>query len=56
VACVRSRLSDVSFRFKIQAVLCVDHPLREKRFVTARDFAGETLITYPVPERRIELI
>lgn len=44
------------FRFEIQAVLPVDHPLTAKRHLTARDFAQETLITYPVPERRIDLI
>ncbi len=44
------------FRFEILAVLANDHPLRHKRFVTARDLAAETLITYPVPEPRIDLI
>lgn len=44
------------FRFEIQAVLPLDHPLCEKRFLAPSDFAGETLITYPVPERRIDLI
>jgi len=33
-----------------------DHPLREKRYLSAGDFARETLITYPVPEDRIDLI
>lgn len=44
------------FRFEILAVLPVDHPLKAKRSLTARDFAQETLITYPVPEARIDLI
>jgi LysR family transcriptional regulator for metE and metH len=44
------------FRFEILAVLANDHPLRHKRFLTARDLEGETLITYPVPEQRIDLI
>ena len=44
------------FRFEILAVLANDHPLRHKRHLSARDFAGETLITYPVPEARIDLI
>jgi LysR family transcriptional regulator for metE and metH len=44
------------FRFEILAVLANDHPLRHKRHLTAQDMAGETLITYPVPEQRIDLI
>lgn len=44
------------FRFEILAVLPTDHALRAKPFLSAPDFAGETLITYPVPEERIDLI
>jgi LysR family transcriptional regulator for metE and metH len=44
------------FRFEVLAVLPTDHPLREKRHLSAGDFARETLITYPVPEERIDLI
>jgi LysR family transcriptional regulator for metE and metH len=44
------------FRFEILAVLPVDHPLRSRKRLAARDFAGETLITYPVPEKRIDVI
>ena len=44
------------FRFEILAVLPIDHPLREKRYLSAGDFAKETLITYPVPEDRIDLV
>ncbi len=44
------------FRFEIMAVLPTDHPLRAKPYLNAIDFAGETLITYPVPEDRIDLI
>jgi LysR family transcriptional regulator for metE and metH len=44
------------FRFEVLAVLPTDHPLREKRHLSAGDFAHETLITYPVPEDRIDLI
>jgi LysR family transcriptional regulator for metE and metH len=44
------------FRFEILAVLAPDHPLRVKRYLTASDFSGETLITYPVPNERIDLI
>ncbi|WP_375262212.1 LysR family transcriptional regulator [Palleronia sp.] len=30
------------------------HPLAEKEFVTAEDFADQTLITYPVPPERLD--
>jgi LysR family transcriptional regulator for metE and metH len=44
------------FRFEVLAVLATDHRLRAKRYLAAHDFEGETLITYPVPEERIDLI
>jgi len=44
------------FRFEILAVVANEHKLRHKRHLTAQDFDGETLITYPVPEQRIDLI
>jgi LysR family transcriptional regulator for metE and metH len=44
------------FRFEILAVLANEHPLRHKRFLAAKDLADQTLITYPVPEERIDLI
>lgn len=44
------------FRFEILAVLAPEHPLRAKRILHAADFADVTLITYPVPEERIDLI
>ncbi|SCX55191.1 LysR family transcriptional regulator [Nitrosospira sp. Nsp1] len=44
------------FSFEILAVLAPEHPLRAKRILNAADFADETLITYPVPEDRIDLI
>ena len=44
------------FSFEILAVLPPEHPLRAKRTLKAADFADETLITYPVPEDRIDLI
>ncbi|MEO5655526.1 MAG: LysR family transcriptional regulator [Nitrosospira sp.] len=44
------------FSFEILAVLPPEHPLRAKRILHAADFADETLITYPVPEDRIDLI
>ena len=44
------------FRFEILAVLPTDHRLRARRYLTPADFADEVLITYPVPENRIDLI
>ncbi|CAJ96367.1 DNA-binding transcriptional regulator, LysR family [Cupriavidus necator] len=44
------------FRFEILAVIANEHRLRNKRRIEAGDLAGETLITYPVPEQRIDLI
>jgi LysR family transcriptional regulator for metE and metH len=44
------------FRFEILAVLPPEHRHRNKRILQARDFAEETLITYPVPEERIDVI
>jgi LysR family transcriptional regulator, regulator for metE and metH len=44
------------FSFEIMAVLHPDHPLRKKSRLSAQDFASETLITYPVPDERIDLI
>lgn len=44
------------FRYEIQAVLSNEHRLRHRRRLEAEDFAGETLITYPVPEERIDVI
>lgn len=44
------------FRFEILAVLANEHRLRNKRRLEAADLVGETLITYPVPEQRIDLI
>ncbi len=44
------------FRFEILLVLPNEHRLRGKRVVEAADLIGETLITYPVPEPRIDLI
>ena len=44
------------FRFEILAVLPLGHRLAAKRYLTAGDFAQETLVTYPVPDERIDLI
>ncbi|MCB5184056.1 LysR family transcriptional regulator [Methylobacillus gramineus] len=44
------------FKFEIMAVLPPEHALRNKQRLLAEDFSGETLITYPVPEDRIDVI
>jgi LysR family transcriptional regulator for metE and metH len=44
------------FRFEILVVMPMEHRLRARRQIAASDLDGETLITYPVPEDRIDLI
>lgn len=44
------------FRFEILVVMAQKHRLQAVRRLAAADFEGETLITYPVPEQRIDLI
>lgn len=44
------------FRFEILAVMSPEHSLRGKRILHAEDFSDETLITYPVPADRIDVI
>jgi len=44
------------FRFEILVVLAQKHRLAGQRRLEAADFEGETLITYPVPPERIDLI
>jgi LysR family transcriptional regulator for metE and metH len=44
------------FRYEILAVLPVGHGLQGRKWLDARDFAGQTLVTYPVPEKRIDVI
>jgi LysR family transcriptional regulator for metE and metH len=44
------------FRYEILVVMAHKHRLAQQRRLHAADFGGETLITYPVPEARIDLI
>lgn len=44
------------FKFEIMAVLPPTHTLRNKLRLSAEDFSDETLITYPVPDTRIDVI
>lgn len=44
------------FRYEVSALLAKEHPLTAKPFLTARDFAKETLVTYPIPDDRIDVL
>ncbi|CAA9891208.1 HTH-type transcriptional regulator MetR [Candidatus Methylobacter favarea] len=55
-AAIRELASRPLFRFEIMAVLPPEHSLSNRRYLQARDFSEATLLTYPVPEARIDLI
>lgn len=44
------------FRYEVLALLARNHPYTSKPYLTARDFAKETLVTYPIPDDRIDVI
>lgn len=44
------------FRYEIVAVLAPGHELADKPFLEAQDFAGRTLISYPVPDQALDLV
>ena len=44
------------FTYEMVALVARAHPLVSKRYLTARDFSGETLLTYPVPDRMLDLV
>lgn len=44
------------FRYETLAVLAPRHRLQAQRRLGAQDFIGETLIGYPLPEARVDLI
>lgn len=44
------------FRFEIVALLANDHPLAARSHLEARDFADQTLITYPVPDDMLDIV
>lgn len=44
------------FRYEVFALLAREHPLAAKPWLSAGDFAGETLVTYPIPDDRIDLL
>lgn len=44
------------FAYEVLALLSRHHPLTRKPFLTARDFKRETLVTYPIPDERLDLV
>ena len=44
------------FGYEMVALLARDHPLAGKAWLEAADFAGQTLITYPVPDDKLDLV
>lgn len=44
------------FSYLMPAILGKKHRLVDKSRLTARDFSGETLITYPIPDERLDLV
>lgn len=44
------------FRYEVLALLARNHPYTNKEYLTAKDFAKETLVTYPIPDDRIDVI
>ncbi len=44
------------FAYFMPAILGKSHPLTKKKILTAGDFANQTLITYPIPDERLDLI
>ena len=44
------------FRYQSVALMSPKHPLAAKSWLDARDFADETLITYPVPDEMLDVM
>lgn len=44
------------FEFEMVALLPLNHPYLTKPFLVAQDFAGQALITYPVPDEMLDLV
>lgn len=44
------------FSFEMVALLARDHPLAARAYLQAEDFAGDTLITYPVPDDMLDVV
>ncbi|MEM9715050.1 MAG: LysR family transcriptional regulator [Pseudomonadota bacterium] len=52
-------IPDVSFEslfdYEATFICAQDHPLAKRDFITAQDFRDQTLITYPVPQARLDI-
>jgi LysR family transcriptional regulator, regulator for metE and metH len=44
------------FRFEIVALIAHEHALAGRDYLVAEDFAGDTLITYPVPDDMLDVV
>jgi len=44
------------FAYEVLGLLSRHHPLTRKPYLTARDFKPETLVTYPIPDERLDLV
>ncbi|TCV87462.1 LysR family transcriptional regulator [Sulfurirhabdus autotrophica] len=44
------------FRYEMLALMATGHPLAAKSYLTAKDFIHDTLITYPAPDRLLDLV
>ena len=44
------------FEYEIVAIVANDSALASRSFVTAQDFVGQTLITYPVPDEMLDIM
>lgn len=44
------------FAYEVLALLSRHHPLTRKAYLTAKDFKDETLVTYPIPDERLDLL
>jgi len=44
------------FGYEVLALLGRHHPLTRKPYLTAKDFKNETLVTYPIPDGRLDLV
>lgn len=44
------------FSFEIVGLVSATHPLAQKEYLTPRDFADETLVSYPVPDDMLDVV
>jgi LysR family transcriptional regulator for metE and metH len=44
------------FSYEVLALLSYSHPLSRRPYLTARDFKNEILVTYPIPDERLDLV